>query len=396
MTKPKYPTTSLRVMIVLPGACLEGVLATLTPWLIAQKTLGTVWLGLASAGLVLASMLGTLAAPLLERWMGNRRMTVLTAFAVPVALYLAMLFWIDDMSLAAYGFVLLAMAADAASDLGFASRMPLLARLSAQRLEQFSSANWLWAIGGAAIGSIVAGWAMSAKYNLELICAIILLSLITAIGLALLLPRESRIPAHRQPSLAAVFSRRFWTPQAARLALILAAAVLIAGPIDNLLLPGHLTAKQWSADAFGDMLAVTGLGLAVGLWRSQSTLSSQVSVKRGQPMLLGLLGLAGQLGLMLWLPQPWLVLVGLFFCAIIFAPLLPILEAAMLTAAPPAQRTLMLAALSTLLGLADMLGTVLMGALISLSSSTAALAMCFVISLVAALLCYVYYSRSPT
>jgi hypothetical protein len=374
---PTYPVTALRVAVVLPGACMQGALAVLVPWLVAQATLGTLWLGLASAGLVAAAMLGTLAAPALERLIGNRHMAVLTAFAVVVALGGAALCWTNNRPVIAYGCVLIALSADAASDLGFASRMPLLARLSAQRLEQFSSANWLWRIGGAAGGSILAGWALSAHYVVELIGVAILLSLATAAGLALLLPRESRIRAHTRPSMQAVFDRRFWTPEAMKLAIVLAAIVFFAGPIDNLLLPGHLASQKLPASAFGDMLASIGLGLAAGLWLTQSSNSAIGSASKRRGMIvLSLIGFTSQLGLMLWLPQPWLLLGGLFLSAIICAPLLPILEATILTVAPPAQRTLMLAALSTLIGVADMVGTFSMGALIGLSSSTAALAVC--------------------
>jgi predicted MFS family arabinose efflux permease len=97
---------------------------------------------------------------------------------------------------------------------------------------------------------------------------------------------------------------------------------------------------------------------------------------------------------MLWLPPHWLLLLGLFICATVFAPLLPVLEAAMLTAAHPAQRTLMLSALSTLVGLADVLGTVSMGALMSWSSSTAALGLCLGVACLAALACGVWPGRS--
>jgi hypothetical protein len=93
-------------------------------------------LGLASAGLVAAAMVGTLAAPALERLIGNRHMAVLTSFAVVVALGGAALCWTNNLPAIAYGCVLIALSADAASDLGFASRMPVLARLSALRISR--------------------------------------------------------------------------------------------------------------------------------------------------------------------------------------------------------------------------------------------------------------------
>ncbi len=390
-----FPVTTLRAIVVLPGACMEGALAVLVPWLVAKATLGTPWLGLASAGVVLAAMLGTLAAPALENWLGNRRMVVSTAFVVAVSLGLAALCWALKFVAPAYAFVLLAMAADAASDLGFATRMPLLAKLSAQRLEQFSSANWLWGIGGAAVGSVVAGWALSAQHVLDLAWGLVLLSLVVAIGLALLLPRESRLRAKTQPVMQQILSRQLWSSGALKLAMVLVTLVFFVGPIDNLLLPGHLAARAWPASAFGDMLAATGLGLAAGLWLAQSrSFATHSASKRRWLVVLGLLGFAGQLAFVLWLPQPWLLLVGMFVCAAMFAPLLPMLETAMLTVALPAQRTLMLAALSTLVGAADVAGTVSMGALINYSGSTTALVVCLAAAGLAAAVCCVWPGRA--
>jgi predicted MFS family arabinose efflux permease len=54
----------------------------------------------------------------------------------------------------------------------------------------------------------------------------------------------------------------------------------------------------------------------------------------------------------------------------------------------------MLAALSTLVGVADVLGTVSMGALINWSSSTEALAVCLVVAGVAAVVCSVWPNRT--
>jgi MFS family permease len=392
----KFPTRTLRATVVLPGAFMEGALAVLVPWLVAKATLSTPWLGLASAGVVLAAMLGTLTAPKLESWLGNRRMVVSTAFVVAVSLGSAAVCWALNLAAPAYAFILLAMAADAASDLGFASRMPVLARLSAQRLAQFSAANWMWSIGGAAAGSVVAGWALSADHLLGLASGLVWLSLMVVVGLALLLPRASRRRVKTQPVIQQILSRQLWSSAALKLAAVLVAVVFFVGPIDNLLLPSHLAARAWPANAFGDMLAATGLGLAAGLWLAQSdSFTNRTASKRRWVIELGLFGFIGQLILMLWLPQPWLLLGCLFLCAAMFAPLLPMLETAMLTVALPAQRTLMLAELSTLVGAADVVGTVSMGALISYSSSTTALSVCLAAA-IAVVVCCVWPSHAST
>lgn len=383
-----FPIAALRGLVVLPGACMEGALAVALPWLVAKATLGTAWLGVASMGLVLASMLGTLLAPALERGLRNRRMTVVTAFAVVAALVAAALCWGWSQRLLAYGFVLLAVAADAACDLGFSSRMPLLARLSAQRLEQFSGTNWLWGIVGAAAGSVLAGWAIADDRVAELAWGMVFLSLLVAIGLVLLLPRESRARMSTSPMLRALFDPQFWTAGAMKVAAVLTLVVFFAGPIDNLLLPAHLAARGLPASLFGDMLATAGVGLAAGLWWMQrpgtAAAANDAASRQRVLVALGLLGLTGQLALMLWLPQPLLLLPGLFITACLFAPVLPILEAAMLTAARPAQRTLMLAALSSLAGVADALGTLSFGGLVQQRGSTVALGVCLGATCVAA------------
>jgi MFS family permease len=376
---------------------MEGALAVVAPWLITQATFGTAWFGLATAGLVLAAMLGTLLTPVLEKRMGLRRMVLQTANAVVASLAGAALCWANDLSAAAYAFVLLAIAADSSCDVGFTSRMPLIAKLSGERLEQFSGSNWLWGIGGAASGSVIAGWTLSANYVAALVGGMVLLSLVTAIGLAVLMPRRSRkssASANKSPNPLAVFSRSFWTPRGVKLATVLVVLVIFVGPVDNLLIPGHLAAKNWSASTFGDMLAAIGLGLAAGLLLAQKSSSTINAVsKRRRLVSLGLIGFACQLGMVLWLPQPLVLLVGLFLCAILWAPLLPMIEAAMMTAAPPAQRTLMLSALSTLLSIADMVGTMGMGAIVSVTSSTSVLIVCIAIAGLTAVVSWIWPSR---
>lgn len=381
----RLPVRALRGLVVLPGACVEGALAVALPWTLAQALLGSAWLGAASAGLVLAAATGTLVAPVLERALGNRRMTVLAAFVVAVALGAAAWSWVWPQPLLAYGFVLLAIAADAACDLGFSARMPLLARLAAQRLELFSGANWLWGIGGAAIGSLVAGWAVAAKHIAELVFGLVLLSLLVAIALAVVLPREPRRRVALQPVFQLLRDRRLWTPAVVKMSAVLTVLFFFIGPFDSLLVPAHLASSNLPSSLFGNMLAALGLGLAAGLGWMQWSVSARVpdvdpasaSAPTGHKRVVaGLLGLAGQMALMLWLPPQWLLLTGLFTCAFLFAPMLPILEAKMLTAAPSGQRTLVLAAMSTLVGVADGLGALSMGALISWSSTAMTLVVC--------------------
>jgi MFS family permease len=400
----RFPINALRVMVLLPGACVEGALAVLLPWTVTSTLLASPWLGAASAGLVAAPIIGTMAAPSLDMRIGHRAMTVISAVVVVAALAAAVVCWIWTYTLLAYSLVLLAIAADAISDLGFASRVPLLARLSARNLESFSASNWLCSIGGAAAGSLMAGWAVAADFLVELVFVLVMLSLIVAIGLGLLLPRQRQRRKTHAPIRSTLLQSQFWTPSAKKVAVIVALLVFVGGPLDNLLLPAHLASRGLPASTFGEMIAATGLGLALGLWKVQSSAQANDAQRhnwerRGTTqhhwITLGLLGIAGQLALMLWLPPQWSLLLGLFLCATLFAPLLPILEAAILRAALPAQRTLMLAALSTVIGLADFFGTVIIGALTSSSGSSIALFVCLA-TICTAALAYRFWAISLT
>ncbi len=387
----RFPIAALRSLVVLPGACIEGALAATVPLLIARATLGTAWLGLASAGLVLAPMLGTLAAPALERRLGNRWMTLITSVLAAASLCVAAVSWLSSQIAIAYGFVLLASAADSACDLGFTSRLPLFARLARERLDRFSGSNWVWAIAGVAIGSLGAGSLIAAERLSMLFTSLVTLSLIVCVGLAVLLPRNSRMKHASSPRLRAVFQRHFWRPQALKLAAILFAVVFFAGPIDNLLIPAHLASHGRAANTFGEILATAGLGVATSLAffidaAKRSTRSTAV---------IGLCGFALQLVVILILPSRWVLLSCVFVSAICFAPLLPMMQSAMLKAASAAQRTLMLAALATLVSLADMLGTLTFGAVVSAGGSALAISICLALVCLAAILTGLAAPRTP-
>jgi predicted MFS family arabinose efflux permease len=382
----KFPLTALQALVVLPGAMLEGALAVVLPWLVVQAAQGTVWLGPASAGLVAAGLLGTLLAPGLEGRLGNRRMTLATAYAATAALFAAGGLWAAGHLLAAYSMALLSLAADAACDVGFTSRLPLIARLARQRLERLSAGNWLWAIPGAALGSLMAGAALEARWAngpLAMSALLAVIALLAAVALTVLMPGKFKCLSERQrrPSpLREALSRGFWTRPALRLAAALGILMFFGGPLDNLLLPAHLNAGGWSAASFGHVLAVSGLGLALGLAMAQS---AWLEARRDAVIVVGLLSLAGQLMVLAVLPSQVLVLACAFVGAVLFAPLLPWLEAAMLRAALPAQRTLMVSVLSMVAALADLLGSVVMGSVVSAWGSTWAIGLCAAVALMA-------------
>jgi MFS family permease len=383
-----YPVLALRLLVVLPGALVEGALAVALPWLVAKQTQGTAWLGIASAGLMGAALLGALVAPSLEQRAGPRRMTVLAAFAAAGLLVLALWCWAAGQPTLAYLFALTAVAADAACDVGFTARLPVLARLARQRLDRFSAGNWLWAIGGAAVGSVAAGWALDAQRHAALMAVLAATTLAVAVALVCVLPREAKSRRAR-PAMRSLADRGLWRRPLVQLTGAMAALVVFAGPVDNLLLPVHLSSHGWPAEAFGETVAALGLGVACGLALMQGGGTPQQ-----RPLLIGagLLGLALQLVVVLWLPPRWSMLAGVFVGAALFAPLLPMAEAAALKAAPPAQRTLFVAAWSTLLGVCDVIGTVGFGALVTKTDSTTALGVCVAAALTA-VAAYAAYAR---
>ena len=385
-----FSISMLRALVVLPGAAVEGALMVALPWMVTRAAQGTPWLGIASAGIVGAGLLGTLLAPFLERRLGNRLMTVATGFACGAALVVAGWSWIMDEMLLAYAMALVSIVADATCDVGFTARLPVLARLARQRLERLSAGNWLWSIGGAALGSVFAGWALDAQQRVLLVTVLCAATLLVAVALALLLPRQAQY-VRTEPPMRALWSAQFWSPSAVRIALVLAALVFFAGPLDNLLMPLHLTTHGQPAEVYGHVIASAGLGIAVGLSLLQS---DRITRHRRVAVVAGLLGLAVQLTTLMLLPPQWLLLVGTFVGAVLFAPLLPMLEATMLSVARPTQRTLMLAALSALAALADISGTISLGVVAAHEGSAGALAVCISVAVVAVVAAAVAAVRS--
>lgn len=365
-----YPARALRCFVVAPGAFVEGALAVLLPWMIASKTLHSSWLGMASAAVVLAPMLGTLAAPVLSGKLGARRVTVAAAAAVVVCLGAAGASWAMGEAVIAFGWALGALAADAVCDLAFTVRLPLLARLCRQPLMRLSSGNWLWGLPGAALGSVLAGWAVNEGKLGALMVVLVLACALVAVGLAVLLPRESRRRPQPDAGFVRVFSAGFWTRRALVVTVGLVGFVFFVGPLDNLLIPAHLVAREQPASLFGYLMAAAGIGVAIGLVAVQS--KSVVAHERAL-LLVGLVAVAGQIALLLWLPAAWIVIAGVLLTSALFAPLLPIMEAALLKVSSEANRALLLATVTTLVSVADVLGTLCLGAAVGLMGSDAAL-----------------------
>ncbi|MCW7539460.1 hypothetical protein OOT46_16585 [Aquabacterium sp. A7-Y] len=370
-----YPIRALRAAVVVPGSFVEGVLAVLLPWSVTQAALGTAWLGMASALIVAAAIVGNLLAPPASRWAGPRRMTVAAAFAAVLCLAGATVLWLLGFTLSAFGLVLTALVADGMADVGFSARVPLIARLCRQPLVGFSGANWLWGIVGVVFGSLCAGWGIEAGWVTLLLLASSAISLVVAIALAALLPRDGRRPPGPAPGLKSLFAAGPWPPQVVIVVSLTVCLNFVFGPLDNLLVPAHLTSHQRSADVFGALIAAGGMGLAAGLVLVQ-TEHAQPATRQFMLILLGLVGAVLQVGLVGWLPETWVLTLGILLTSAMLAPLLPLLESLMLLAVAAPMRTLFLALVGSLGSAADVAGTAAFGWVVSQAGTDIALAAC--------------------
>jgi hypothetical protein len=378
-----FPLWALRSLVVFPGAFAEGMLAVWLPWSITQATLHTPWLGPVSAALIAAAIAGTLCAPLLNRHLGSRRMTIWMALTATLCLVAAAALWLASSPGLACLFALAAIAADGAGDVGFSNLTPLIARLSRLPLAKFTAANWLWTIFGAALGGVFAGWGLQSQSITSLLLALIASSGIVVVGLACLVPR-SRQRGRLPPSAgwAAMFSGALWKPGTVAVCLAIFALGFVFGPMDNLLVPAHLAGEGRSAATFGNLIAAGGLGLAAGLAVMQFMHTRTVR-RRLLVVTVAQIGVALYIGFIWWLPDDALLLSGVFLAAAMLAPLLPMLDAAVLTSTGIEHRALLIALVGTLSSVSDMLGTATFGAVVSRVGSGAALAICFMLTCVA-------------
>ena len=366
---------ALRSLVVLPGALVEGALAVVLPWLVARASLGTAWLGLLSALLVAAALVGTIAAPLATQHWGSRRVVLAGALVSAVGLGVAAALWFLGLVASAFGVVLIVIAADGMADVTFSARTPVVARLAKVRLMKFTGANWLWSVCGVAAGSALAGTVMD-DGSLDtpamawLAAGTTVLSLLVALALAVLMPRDSRL-LHRIRSVPIIPSQRpLWNQRSVLLIALIAGMSFLYGPVDNLLAPAHLASHGREASAFGSLMATGAVGLAVGLLLTQ-TLRAE---RHGRALLLiGLAGIVVQLALLWWLPSDLALVVASFVTAAAVAPLLPLLETAALKAVASTHRTVLLAAMATAASLADLAGTAVFGSLAGAAGTGTAL-----------------------
>jgi MFS family permease len=379
-----FPLWALRSLVVFPGAFAEGMLAVWLPWSITQATLHTPWLGPVSAALIAAAIAGTLGAPLLNRHLGPRRMTILTALAATLSLTAAAALLLAGSPGLACVFALAAVAADGAGDVGFSALTPLIARLSRQPLVKFTAANWLWTIFGAALGGVFAGWGLQSQASTWLLFALIASSGIVVVGLTCLVPRcrqRDRLPS---AGWRDVFSGALWKPGTAAVCLAIFALGFVFGPMDNLLMPAHLASQGRSASTFGNMIAAGGMGLAAGLTVLQLA-RTPTGRRRLVVVAVALIGVVLYIGFIWWLPRDVLLLSGVFLATAMLAPLLPMLDAAVLTFTGTEHRALLMALVGTLSSASDLLGTATFGLVVSRVGSGMALAVCFVLACAAAL-----------
>jgi len=197
LTAP-HRALALRAFVVLPGALVEGALAVALPWLVTRASLGTPWLGVLPALLVAAALVGALAAPFAAKYFGSRRVVLGGALLAATGLGIATTLLLLGFTAAAFGVALTVIAADGLADVTFNARTPFMARLSRVPLQQFTSANWLWSVGGVALGGAMAGVAISDEMRPTsaitwLAASMAVLAFLVALALTVLMPRDSRI-----------------------------------------------------------------------------------------------------------------------------------------------------------------------------------------------------------
>jgi MFS family permease len=377
-----HQALALRSLVVLPGSLVEGALAVVLPWLVAQASLGTTWLGLLSALLVAAALVGTLSAPLATKHWGSRRVVLAGALVSAAGLGVAAALWFLGVVAPAFGVALLAIAADCMADVAFSARTPVMARLEKAPLMQFTSANWLWSVCGVALGSGLAGITMGdgtlkSPSIAWLAAGMAALSLLVAMALAVLMPRDARI-SHGMRGVPVTHSRRvLWNQRTVLLLVLIAGMSFLYGPLDNLLAPAHLASNDREASTFGAIMAAGAVGLAAGLFLTQTVRADRY----GMVLLsVGFAGIVAQLALLWWLPSDLALVVVSFVTAAAVAPLLPLLETSALKAVASTHRTMLLAAAATAASLADLAGTAVFGALAGAAGTSSALGVAAVLA----------------
>jgi MFS family permease len=196
-------------------------------------------------------------------------------------------------------------------------------------------------------------------------------------ALAVLMPRDSRIPHGIRGVPITPSKRVLWNQRTVALIALIAGMSFLYGPVDNLLAPAHLASNGREASTFGAIMAAGAVGLAVGL-----VLSQTVCVDRyGMAVLsVGLAGIFAQLALLWWLPSDLALVVVSFVTAAAVAPLLPLLETSALKAVASMHRTVLLAAAANAASLAELAGTAVFGALAGAAGTGSALGVAAVLA----------------
>jgi len=290
-----------------------------------------------------------------------------------------------------YALALGALAADALCDIGCTGRLPAIARLARRPLEAVSAGNWACSILGAALGSVAAGWAWSHGAQAGVLAGLVACMAGVWLAMSMILPWSPRAHAARRKVMAYAHPVLWLNASRHRLLVAVAVLTLIAGPVDQLLIPAQLAAQGRPAASFGWVLGALCLGLATGL-------AIMASLGRRWPArhiaLAALLGLAMQIYGLIAEPSHHLLYPAVAVGAALVAPALPTLEAALLRAAPAAARTPLLAALALVAASADAAGALLYGVTLQRAGSTAALHLCAALILLATLATCAFGGRS--
>jgi predicted MFS family arabinose efflux permease len=352
----------LRLLVVLPGAFVEGSLGVALPWTLASNVADGLSLGVLTGGVIACGVLGSLTGGSAANRFGERRVAVVCAASSAVALVWAALNFVSGVMAQTYIGLLIVFFCDSAADVAGHSRLPVIARLSKVSLTRLASGNWLWVLAGAIAGGIFSGWCLDGGHDGLLAHVIVIGALLTLFGLVLVLPRDQTkvFPSHRAPTFKNLIG--FVRQQRELIiigSLVLGGAVLL-GPADQLIVPFLLNRAGYSAEFFSWVVAASALGAAIGLAGASHFLD--LEQRRGSVILAGTFGVAAYIGLWLAVPSATVILAGMLLVSALVAPMLPVLEAAFLRCATARYRSILIGALTAAAGMADALGGLVMGA----------------------------------
>jgi predicted MFS family arabinose efflux permease len=358
----KYRLTSLRLLVVLPGAFVKGAIGVALPWMLASTVSSGTSLGLLTSGVIALNVLGSLAGGWAASRFGERGTAIVSAALSVIALIASLPYFISGAWAAAYVGLLIVFFYDSAADVAAHSRLPVIARLTKISLTQLASGNWLWALIGAIAGGIFSGWCLETGLNKVLAYAIVIAALTTLLGHVVTLPRDQvrNFFTRRGPTFKSLLGFVMQQRELLIICGVVLGGSMLLGPADQLIVPFILNRGGYSAEFFSWVLAAGALGAAIGLLGASHLPKSER--QHSHIIFAGTIGIAAYIGLWLIAPSATVILAGMILVSVLAAPMLPVLEASFLRCAASPYRSILIGLLTAAAGVADALGGLVMGA----------------------------------